>query len=140
MSSTPFIVFEFDRSLLQSEPKCLCSGQGRVGVGRDILIVSPIFVPIFHPRMRLSPERCLRVPLRSSFFKSRTSWINIQESTRGYAKTVNPYTTTIALPKTDYELWPRHDKIRDDFMTKCVDDCYKWQVSCSCPSIHSTYE
>jgi hypothetical protein len=55
---------------------------------------------------------------------------------RTYAKSVNPYTSTIALPKTDYELWPKHDTIQARFLTKVTDDCYKWQVAESLPAAH----
>ena len=48
---------------------------------------------------------------------------------RRYARVVNPHTSTIILPKTDYELWPKHDSIRDKFLSKVVEDCYTWQVS-----------
>ena len=48
---------------------------------------------------------------------------------RHYAdKPANPYTSTIALPKTDYQLWPKHHLIQNQFIKTVTDDCYKWQV------------
>ena len=69
------------------------------------------WLPRSQPYLSLS-KRCLRVQCRR------------------YARTVNPHTSTIILPKTDYELWPKHDSIRDKFLSKVVEDCYTWQVPC----------
>jgi len=69
------------------------------------------WLPRSQPYLSLS-KRCLRVQCRR------------------YARTVNTHTSTIILPKTDYELWPKHDSIRDKFLSKVVEDCYTWQVLC----------
>ena len=79
--------------------------------------------------MRLYPERCLRLPTRRSTIKSILLAGITQMPHRYYSKSANTYTSTITLPKTDYQLWPKHDLIRSQFLTKCVDECYQWQVT-----------
>ena len=79
--------------------------------------------------MLLHPERCLRLPTRRSVIESILLAGITQVPHRYYSKSANTYTSTIALPKTDYQLWPKHDLIRSQLMTKCVDECYQWQVT-----------
>ena len=77
--------------------------------------------------MRLPNKRRLRLPTCRSAIKFALR-CNYASPHRCYAKSANPYTSTIILPKTDYQLWPDHDFIRSQFITKCVDECYQWQV------------
>ena len=80
-------------------------------------------------RMRPPPYRCLRLQ-RPSLPQNQILVLSSPQCIRRwYAKPANPYTSTIILPKTDYELWPKHDIIRTRFLEKCVADCYTWQVS-----------
>lgn len=70
----------------------------------------------------------MRLFLNRSVSKSASRYALTKTPKRRYGKSANSYSSTIVLPKTDYKLWPKHDSIRDKFMAKCVDECYKWQV------------
>jgi hypothetical protein len=115
---------------LTSEKRRSYLGPEGIAVSRDDLQF--LFSAI---EMRRSPSRCPRLrPHRSS---QNPVFVGhpVQRICRQYAKSANPYTSTIALPKTDYELWPKHDSIRSRYLNKCVDECYRWQVRLSNPNL-----
>jgi len=79
--------------------------------------------------MRLTAERCLRLLGRRSRCTFLLPSLVNAPPRRCYARPGNTYSSTIKLPRTEYNVGPPNDL--SAILTKCVDECYQWQVPLS---------